>query len=731
MDRAANHTCEWLIEHETFQTWLVTRGLLWIKGNPGSGKSTLIKHTVRNYEKVRPSEDLLVSFFFHGRGSELQKSPLGLFRSILYQLLKLVPNMLSGVVQAFKDESERRVEKVWQLSELVELFETSLAKILRKYVLRIFIDALDECGEEAAKKVVSNLQDILKSQNGFRLGICFCCRHYPNFTPEKKRFPEIYVQDENSRDIKRYIRQRLDDWPTADAHVGGEVQSRARGIFQWVVLVVDKVIDLAMKGKNAEAIIHAVQQVPLGLLDLYRVIFKSIQDDEKAATLRLFQWVCLAFRPLTLLEMRFAITIDLNSRPESRLGCQTTESYKEDSWIIERRIKALSCGLLEIVPRDELFPRSGKNQRTKYGDGEELRSYEDGIIVQFIHQSVKDFFLQEGGIQSLDTKFKLDDKAIGIIHHQLSRSCLLYISLVEGYSSWEQTQDSFEISSDDLPDGLLDGLLDDLPDEFVHVRCMENPLLKYAIEFGMQHARFAEAQGISNADLMYDLCQPSFNMIEKLVVVAWILGAPASASLGSTILHVAARQGLTSVMKAVLQVLGLCSKDNIEPVMKDNNDQKARLYVAEEEYNPMVKLLLENGQADLNSKDDNDRTPLSWAAENGREAIIKLLLATGQVEVDPKDKNGWTPLSWAAENGREAVIKLLLATGQVEVDPKEKNGWTPLSWAAENGHEAIVELLLATGQVEVHSRNREGQTPLMWALSNGNEAIVKLLCEYL
>ncbi|SPJ72133.1 uncharacterized protein FTOL_01861 [Fusarium torulosum] len=44
----------------------------------------------------------ILSFFFHGRGSELQKTPLGLFRSLLHQLLDQVSEALIGLVAIFQ-----------------------------------------------------------------------------------------------------------------------------------------------------------------------------------------------------------------------------------------------------------------------------------------------------------------------------------------------------------------------------------------------------------------------------------------------------------------------------------------------------------------------------------------------------------------------------------------------------------------------------------------------------
>jgi ankyrin repeat protein len=139
-------------------------------------------------------------------------------------------------------------------------------------------------------------------------------------------------------------------------------------------------------------------------------------------------------------------------------------------------------------------------------------------------------------------------------------------------------------------------------------------------------------------------------------------------------------------------------------------------------------VLLAKDSIDPDSEDSTGRTPLSWAAENGHEAVVRLLLAKDGVDPDSEDfRWGQTPLSWAAEKGHEAVVQLLLAKDGVDPDSKDSTGRTPLSRAAGNGHEAVVQLLLAKDGVDPDSKNRDGQTPLSLAAENGHEAVVKLL----
>src|SRR4030081_1781551 len=79
-------TCQWLCDHPAYCKWVSRgRGFLLIKGMPGSGKSTLMKYAV----DVESSAGNMVvaSFFFSQSGSKIQRTALGLFRSLLYQIL--------------------------------------------------------------------------------------------------------------------------------------------------------------------------------------------------------------------------------------------------------------------------------------------------------------------------------------------------------------------------------------------------------------------------------------------------------------------------------------------------------------------------------------------------------------------------------------------------------------------------------------------------------------------
>ena len=103
----APSTCVWLLEHPKHCEWLGQgHGMLWIKGKPGAGKSTLLKHALETAERESKVDITLASFFFHSRGVPMQKNVLGLFRSLLHQILQKNRDLLSKFTSLYKGSSE-------------------------------------------------------------------------------------------------------------------------------------------------------------------------------------------------------------------------------------------------------------------------------------------------------------------------------------------------------------------------------------------------------------------------------------------------------------------------------------------------------------------------------------------------------------------------------------------------------------------------------------------------
>ena len=145
----------------------------------------------------------------------------------------------------------------------------------------------------------------------------------------------------------------------------------------------------------------------------------------------------------------------------------------------------------------------------------------------------------------------------------------------------------------------------------------------------------------------------------------------------------------------------------------------------------IIELLLEKG-ADVDAKDTLDDTLLHCASLDGRLDVVKLLLEK-EAAVSAKNKNGWTPLHRAALRGRLDVVEYLLnfkpknendEKPDINVKSNEKN--TPLHVAAIAGKLQMVDLLLGRN-ADRGIKGEHGWTPLDAAEKNRHKKIVARL----
>jgi ankyrin repeat protein len=764
IDAATEGTCEWLLLHKTYSDWVACdRGLLWIKGKPGSGKSTLLRSALNDIMAASQigTDAVVLFFFFHGRGVELQRTPLGLFRSLLSQLLRKLPDKLTDLVDAFHkyEDSLKPGEKWrWRLGELQLLFELSLTKALADQPVWLFIDAPDESGRDNAVKVVAKLNDIRKGLPSILLPfrICFTCRHYPVLDRDighDSAF-EVCLEDNNEVDIFNFVRTRLS---TCDEQVATTIPNliteRAQGVFMWARLVVDKVLCLNDRGVELAKIMNSIYSVHPDLYQLYHGI---IQDTKEGpASLKLVQWICFARRPLTLDELRWAMVTDPDYSYKTLQECQSAEHYTSDTDRMEERLKDLSCGLAETVPSS------------------------NGTVVQFIHQSVKDFFVEQGlwaldgsnkwnvqfinqlamdvyksargtfcekrlsalkdkttlialatalvyldyftrGARSLmpDHAFHLpvvvgvisifwlydelikktkSDFAVGTAHYRLSRTCIRYLAM-------EEIGRSTNLDRRKRESGF--------------------PLLHYATTSWVVHVCQSQEKGIPQDDLLNYFAWPSKALLELWVQTYHVVDKYSHhcPPTGTTMLHVAARYQLIGLLRVILRRSG---QDIAAIDAKDHTGSTPLHWAVKKGHEAIVQLLLDRG-AVFDTKDCFGSTPLFQAVWKGYEAIVQLLLDQGAA-IDTKNYSGCTPLFRAIGNKHEAIVQLLLDRGAV-INTKDDFGWTPLHRAVENGSKAIVQLLLDQGAA-IDTVANFGSTPLHKAAENGHEAIVQLLLD--
>jgi hypothetical protein len=296
----SNNTCTWLLHNTKFVDWLNQGGVLWIKGKPGSGKSTLMDFALRHIKEHFSSTAIIAAFFIHGRGSPLQRNSLGLFRSLLHQILSQNYESLAELRLIFeaKKATQGEVGKAWNWSvkELGDFMTTCLSRSCLARPVCILVDALDECGEDTAIELIDYFQRLSARQPRPEiLKICFSCRHYPILYLGSGL--QICVELENAADISTYVHTSLESCASIRNHFEKDIVSKASGIFQWASLISRQVVKLHRDGKPLQVIQNRLKDLPEDLNGVYRQILDRIDREDRASTLLLMQWVCLAIDP--------------------------------------------------------------------------------------------------------------------------------------------------------------------------------------------------------------------------------------------------------------------------------------------------------------------------------------------------------------------------------------------------------------------------------------------------
>ncbi|TPX16938.1 uncharacterized protein E0L32_003500 [Thyridium curvatum] len=767
-------TCSWLLRKSEYLDWLNPdklaehQGFIWMRGKPGAGKSTIMKFVLDKTRK-KYKDWSIISFFFHARGVDLEKSTIGMYRSLLVQLLEGREELqLSLQSLGFTDINSIH-NLTWTVERLKDLFEDVIC-LLGQSAVVFFIDALDECDEASIRDMVDFLRRLgeLAILHHVQFRVFFSSRHYPHITCGQGLSLVLEGQEGHEEDIVAYTHKQLAIGQSRLAvQIKEDIRQKAAGVFMWVVLVVEILNKEHDRGRAPRHLQAKLKTLPTDLHSLFRDIL--VRDEKNKDELLLcIQWVLFARQPLSPAQLYCAI---LSGTNPSELSKWDPDEISLDT--VERSILNSSKGLVEIT-------------RSKVPS------------TQFIHESVRDFLLANDGIETIWPHLRQNFQ--GLSHNQLKGCCLAYMQML----------DVRRMDPDDpLPDAKS------AEAKALRAKTSEDfPFLKYAAQNILYHVEEAQSGQVQQTDFLssfqrrdwlfilnlfedadvrrhspdasllyllaeygspslireYDTDQSCFDVederygtpifaalatgtdetvralvdtnIDRLppgslqpLCQRYLEGSEKPKRIGRNFRFMKSRTVISQIVElddSVLLALLLSLKKDTAVNSKDRG-RTLLSCAAESGKTEIVQVLLDTGKVATDSREPGlgtrDRTPLSFAAQEGHEKIVQLLLATGSIDPDSKDSSGCTPLSLAARKGHEAVVQLLLEKDGIDPDSKDCLDRTPLSWAAWNGHEAVVKLLLEKDGIDPDSMDYSGQTPLLMAAWNGHEAVVKLLLE--
>ncbi|RLL95911.1 hypothetical protein CFD26_103521 [Aspergillus turcosus] len=685
---ALSETCTWLLARPEYQKWLDSRllhehnGFLWIKGKAGTGKSTLMKFAFDNAkQETSNSGAIVISFFFNARGNKLEKSTTGMYRSLLFQLFERLPrlqNILDSEVSSSMVNSGS-----WSVEHLQYLFRLVIQKLEGQLVI-CFIDALDECDESEVRDMVDYFGEIgqVAASSLVPLHVCLSSRPYPHVTFNKGLEMVLKGQDGHGKDISRYLDQKLADIEDEEIpEVKAEIIEKASGIFLWVDLVV-KILKKTYDHGRMRALRERLREIPPELKELFKDILTRDKENMEDLLLCL-QWTLYANRPLSPHELFYAV--QAHNKDELDL----MERLADDD-CVSRFILSSSKDLVEVTEESQKTVRKTA-QKT----------------AQFIHESVRDFLLKEGGLDELWRDMHASRMVRG--HEVLKVCCWNY--LTKAYIFKESRL------PDDIPPAKTRGA----------VALRENtskslPFLDYAVNNVLQHTEAAEEAGVSQTDFLsyFDTYQWTYmsNLFEKRE--AWRY------TKGTRLTYILAERNLSHLLKTSLDAAPLqaifhncecryCG--SCEHPLGENPPRWASPFAAAVAMRneQVIRVLLTTIRC----------TPYALQGEDLADLISRL----PKLKV-PKDP---TILEHAIMTEDVSLLRLILSTGRVDLSTARVGTSNPVQFAVEYGNHCLLEPVLYFGadpNGRLSDEAMDSPTPLGTAVQLEQADMVRLLLEH-
>lgn len=371
----------WILDNEQFKQWQDSQSsrLLWIKGDPGKGKTMLLCGIINELTRSI-GDNANISFFFCQATDVRINNATAVLRGLICSLVEKQPSLLSHVRSRYDQAGKTLFEDVNAWNALSKIFNN----ILKDQTLPntyLVIDALDECTTNLPflldlvvqeSSTYSHVKWIVSSRNW--PGIEEHLNTITQMAPISLELNEISV----SNAVLQFIRHKVDQLAEVKKYkdelrdaVYRYLSSHSQGTFLWVALVCQD-----LNRTSRRHVLKKLKEFPPGLDALYGRMIDQVRTSEDADVCkRILAVMSTAYRPITLDELAALVEIpdEISDDDEALLEiiaiCGSFLTWREDVIVfVHQSAKEflLERARREVFPEDQeaehlaIFSRSLK-----------------------------------------------------------------------------------------------------------------------------------------------------------------------------------------------------------------------------------------------------------------------------------------------------------------------------------------------------------------------------------
>ncbi|QGA15964.1 hypothetical protein EYB26_003631 [Talaromyces marneffei] len=382
-DKLLVDAIEWIFHDPHYCRWQDEDNvrLLWIRGGAGKGKTMM---SIGLVEKLSQDDSSVVTYFFCQNANYELNTIEAIIKGLIWQLIQQRPELIGPLLHHWDAEHSRWKEKMtWRA--LWDIFSETLHQYQRPQVY-VIVDALDECQNSGMTEFLKLI--VRTGLDHHHVKWLLTSRPLDSAdrelltTAEQVGISLELKSDHLEAAIEIYVGRKVNElYPSRyyglqmPQRIKSELLYRAEGTFLWVSLVCKRLENSSIGERvpPAEALLM-IQDLPPGLHRFYEQMFSQIIEGHSAivkSCLRLLRVMMLVYRPLEIAEL-----VSVTGMSETEVSSQ------------------------KIVDRCASFIK--------------MR----GGVIEFVHQSSRDFLAQPSLLSSIDQ----------CGHGEVALNCLSFMS---------------------------------------------------------------------------------------------------------------------------------------------------------------------------------------------------------------------------------------------------------------------------------------------------------------
>ncbi|KAH2721095.1 hypothetical protein KXW29_000991 [Aspergillus fumigatus] len=610
--KAHTKTCKWLLYKPEYLDWLDNtklsehHGFLWMKGKPGTGKSTIMKFALINARKTM-KDKIIISFFFNARGGGLETSTVGMYRALLSEILERVPELHelkignSNLAMQIRGELEEKASGVFMWVVLVvgilnKAYDGGRVRALRQ-LLRSIPGDLHELFRDILTRDSHNRHELL------------LCIQWLLFAKQPLKSEELYFAI-----LSGIEPGALTEWDT-------DVDT-INVIRRFILSSSKGLAEITQSKAPAVQFIHeSVRDFLLKENGLCR-IWPDLGGNLQGQSHDQLKQCCL-----TYMNVDVSKHVDL-SEPLAKASSTEAANLRESI--------AKMFPFLEYAVRNVLY-HTNAAEGSGIAQGDFIQDFQFPYWVQLDNLFEKHevrrhtqnvrllYILAEGNLSNL---IRVHPSVLSCLDMEGERYKFpFFASLATG--SGKAVRTFMQAYAANMPP---ESRLRALCDKYCQ-NGSRNPSLR-------RDFRFSDRRTILSC-----IAELGDEVIFEFLLETGKFTPDSKDKDGRTPLSWAAAKGNETIVKLLL------ATNQVDPDSKDKDGRTPLSWAAGQGNETIVKLLLATGQVDPDSKDKDGWTPLSWAVVHGDKVVFKLSPPTCHVDPGSKDKD--------AAKRSEAIIKLL------------------------------------------------------------------------